>query len=237
MRIIPAIDIIDGRCVRLTQGDYSRKTLYSREPVEVARELEAHGIKYLHLVDLDGAREGKIRNHGVLEVIADKTGLKVDFSGGIRNDKDLRTAFRCGASQVTCGSIAVSRPGLFLQWLADYSPERIILGADFRQRKVATGGWLSGSETDIMNFLRQYRSEGVVYAMCTDIEKDGMLDGPSVDMYKEIVQIEGLSLIASGGITSLEDLMKLRETGCEAAIVGKAIYEGKISLKELAELC
>lgn len=237
MRIIPAIDIIDGRCVRLTQGDYSRKTLYSREPVEVARELEAHGIKYLHLVDLDGAREGKIRNHGVLEAIADKTGLKVDFSGGIRNDKDLRTAFRCGASQVTCGSIAVSRPGLFLQWLADYGPERIILGADFRQRKVATGGWLSGSETDIMNFLRQYRSEGVVYAMCTDIEKDGMLDGPSVDMYKEIVQIEGLSLIASGGITSLEDLMKLRETGCEAAIVGKAIYEGKISLKELAELC
>ena len=237
MRIIPAIDIIDGRCVRLTQGDYSRKTLYSREPVEVARELEAHGIKYLHLVDLDGAREGKIRNHGVLEVIADKTGLKVDFSGGIRNDEDLRTAFRCGASQVTCGSIAVSRPGLFLQWLADYGPERIILGADFRQRKVATGGWLSGSETDIMNFLRQYRSEGVVYAMCTDIEKDGMLDGPSVDMYKEIVQIEGLSLIASGGITSLEDLMKLRETGCEAAIVGKAIYEGKISLKELAELC
>lgn len=237
MRIIPAIDIIDGRCVRLTQGDYSRKTLYSREPVEVARELEAHGIKYLHLVDLDGAREGKIRNHGVLEAIADKTGLKVDFSGGIRNDEDLRTAFRCGASQVTCGSIAVSRPGLFLQWLADYGPERIILGADFRQRKVATGGWLSGSETDIMNFLRQYRSEGVVYAMCTDIEKDGMLDGPSVDMYKEIVQIEGLSLIASGGITSLEDLMKLRETGCEAAIVGKAIYEGKISLKELAELC
>ena len=237
MRIIPAIDIIDGRCVRLTQGDYSRKTLYSREPVEVARELEAHGIKYLHLVDLDGAREGKIRKHGVLEAIADKTGLKVDFSGGIRNDEDLRTAFRCGASQVTCGSIAVSRPGLFLQWLADYGPERIILGADFRQRKVATGGWLSGSETDIMNFLRQYRSEGVVYAMCTDIEKDGMLDGPSFDMYKEIVQIEGLSLIASGGITSLEDLMKLRETGCEAAIVGKAIYEGKISLKELAELC
>jgi phosphoribosylformimino-5-aminoimidazole carboxamide ribotide isomerase len=237
MRIIPAIDIIDGRCVRLTQGDYSRKTLYSREPVEVARELEAHGIKYLHLVDLDGAREGKIRNHGVLEAIADKTGLKVDFSGGIRNDEYLRTAFRCGASQVTCGSIAVSRPGSFLQWLADYGPERIILGADFRQRKVATGGWLSGSETDIMNFLRQYRSEGVVYAMCTDIEKDGMLDGPSVDMYKEIVQIEGLSLIASGGITSLEDLMKLRETGCEAAIVGKAIYEGKISLKELAELC
>ena len=237
MRIIPAMDIIDGACVRLTQGDYSRKTLYSREPVEVAMELEAHGIKYLHLVDLDGAREGKIRNHGVLEAIADKTGLKVDFSGGIRNDKDLRTAFRCGASQVTCGSIAVSRPGLFLQWLADYGPERIILGADFRQRKVATGGWLSGSETDIMNFLRQYRSEGVVYAMCTDIEKDGMLDGPSVEMYREIVQIEGLSLIASGGISTVEDLKLLSETGCEGAIIGKAIYEGRISLEELAGLC
>ena len=237
MRIIPAIDIIDGVCVRLTQGDYSRKTLYSREPVEVARELEAHGIKYLHLVDLDGAREGKIRNHAVLEAIADKTGLKVDFSGGIRNDEDLRTAFRCGASQVTCGSIAVTQPGLFLRWLADYGPEKIILGADFRQRKVASGGWLSGSDTDIMTFLRQYRSEGVVYAMCTDIEKDGMLDGPSVDMYKEILQIEGLSLIASGGITSLDEILILRETGCEAAIIGKAISEGRITLEELAGLC
>lgn len=237
MRIIPAIDIIDGACVRLTQGDYSRKTLYSREPVEVARELEAHGIRYLHLVDLDGAREGKIRNHGVLEAIADKTGLKVDFSGGIRNDDDLRTAFRCGASQVTCGSIAVTQPGLFLRWLAEYGPDKIILGADFRQRKVAAGGWLSGSDTDIMTFLRKFRSEGVVYAMCTDIEKDGMLGGPSLDMYKEIVQIEGLSLIASGGITSLEDILILRETGCEAAIIGKAIYEGRISLEELAGLC
>lgn len=237
MRIIAAIDIIDGACVRLTQGDYSRKTLYGREPVDVAREMEESGIKYLHLVDLDGAREGKIRNHGVLEAITDKTGLKVDFSGGIRTDDDLRTAFSCGASQVTCGSIAVTQPGLFLKWLAEYGAEKIILGADFRQGKVATGGWLSGSENDIMSFLRKYRSEGVLYAMCTDIEKDGMLHGPSVDMYKEIVQIEGLSLIASGGISSLEDIMILRETGCEAAIIGKAIYEGKISLKELAELC
>jgi len=237
MRIIAAIDLIDGTCVRLTQGDYSRKTLYGREPVDVARELEEHGIKYLHLVDLDGARQGKIRNHGVLEAITNKTGLKVDFSGGIRTDDDMLTAFRCGASQVTCGSIAVTQPGLFLQWLAEYGPEKIILGADFRQRKVATGGWLSGSETDVISFLRKYRTEGVLYAMCTDIEKDGMLDGPSVDMYKEIVQIEGLSLIASGGISSLEDILILRETGCEAAIIGKAIYEGKISLKELAELC
>ncbi|MDX9728605.1 MAG: 1-(5-phosphoribosyl)-5-[(5-phosphoribosylamino)methylideneamino]imidazole-4-carboxamide isomerase [Bacteroidales bacterium] len=237
MRIIPAMDIIDGACVRLTQGDYSRKTLYSREPVEVAKELESHGFKYLHLVDLDGAREGQIRNHGVLEAITDKTGLKVDFSGGIRNDDDLRTVFGCGASQVTCGSVAVTQPSLFLRWLADYGPEKIILGADFRQRKVAAGGWLSGSDTDVMTFLRKYRSEGVVYAMCTDIEKDGMLEGSSVEIYKEIVQIEGLSLIASGGITTLEEILILRDTGCEAAIIGKAIYEGKFSLEELAGLC
>lgn len=237
MRIIAAIDIIDSACVRLTQGDYSRKTLYGKDPLDVARELEACGIKYLHLVDLDGAREGKIRNHGVLEAIAGNTGLKVDFSGGLRSDDDLRTAFSCGASQVTCGSIAVTQPDLFLKWLADYSPEKIILGADFRQRKVAAGGWLSGSDNDILSFLQQYRSEGVKYAMCTDIEKDGMLGGPSIDIYREIVEIEGLSLIASGGITTAADIMILRKTGCEGAIIGKAIYEGKISLKELAELC
>jgi phosphoribosylformimino-5-aminoimidazole carboxamide ribotide isomerase len=237
MRIIAAMDIIDGACVRLTQGDYSRKTVYGNDPLDVARELEAHGIKYLHLVDLDGAREGKIRNHGVLEAIAGNTGLKVDFSGGLRSDDDLHTAFRCGASQATCGSIAVIRPDLFLKWLAEYGPERIILGADFRQRKVVTGGWLSGSDTDILSFLQKYRSEGVVYSMCTDIERDGMLGGPSVDIYREIVEIEGLSLIASGGITTVTDIMTLREAGCEGAIIGKAIYEGKISLKELAELC
>ncbi|MBE0678565.1 MAG: 1-(5-phosphoribosyl)-5-[(5-phosphoribosylamino)methylideneamino]imidazole-4-carboxamide isomerase [Bacteroidales bacterium] len=237
MRIIAAIDIIDGACVRLTQGDYSRKTVYGNDPLDVARELEVHGIKYLHLVDLDGARDGKISNHRVLEAIADNTGLKVDFSGGIRSGDDLRTAFSCGATQVTCGSIAVTQPGLFLQWLAEYGPERIILGADFRQRKVATGGWLSGSDNDIISFLRGYRAEGIIYAMCTDIERDGMLGGPSVDIYREIVEIEGLSLIASGGITTAADIMTLREAGCEGAIIGKAIYEGKISLKELAELC
>jgi len=237
MRIIAAIDIIEGACVRLTQGDYSKKTVYGSDPLDVARELEAHGIKYLHLVDLDGAREGKVRNHGVLEAITANTGLNVDFSGGIRSDGDLHTAFSCGASQVTCGSIAVTQPGLFLQWLAEYGPEKIILGADFRQRKVATGGWLSESETDIISFLQNYRSEGVIYAMCTDIERDGMLGGPSVDIYREIAMIEGLSLIASGGITSASDIMALREAGCEGAIIGKAIYEGKISLKELADLC
>ena len=237
MRIIAAIDIMDGTCVRLAQGDYSRRTVYGREPLDVARELEDHGIKYLHLVDLDGAREGKIRNQSVLESITGMTKLQVDFSGGIRSDDDIRTAFSCGASQVTCGSIAVNEPALFLKWLADYGPERIILGADFRQRKVATGGWLSASETDIIDFLRNYRSQGVVFAMCTDIEKDGMLGGPSVDLYKEILRIDGLSLIASGGISSAEDVNLVREAGCEAVIIGKAIYEGRITLKELAGLC
>jgi phosphoribosylformimino-5-aminoimidazole carboxamide ribotide isomerase len=237
MRIIAAIDIMDGTCVRLAQGDYSRRTLYGREPLDVARELEDHGIKYIHLVDLDGAREGKIRNQLVLETITGKTGLKVDFSGGIRSDTDILTAFRCGASQVTCGSIAVTNPGKFLRWLKDYGPEKIILGADFRQRKVATGGWLSASETDIIDFLHDYRSKGVIYAMCTDIEKDGMLGGPSVELYKEIVRIDNLSIIASGGISSAEDVELVRETGCEAVIIGKAIYEGRITLKELAHLC
>ena len=237
MRIIAAMDIMDGACVRLAQGDYSRKTVYDGDPLDVAREMEEHGIKYLHLVDLDGAREGKIRNHTVLETIARNTGLKVDFSGGIRSDDDLSTAFGCGASQVTCGSIAVTKPALFLQWLKEYGPERIILGADFRNRKVATGGWLTESDRDIISFLHYYRKEGVIYAMCTDIEKDGMLGGPSVDIYREIAAIEGLSLIASGGVTSAEDIRTLRDAGCEGAIIGRAIYEGKISLKELAALC
>jgi phosphoribosylformimino-5-aminoimidazole carboxamide ribotide isomerase len=237
MRIIAAIDIMDGTCVRLAQGDYSRRTVYGREPLDVARELEEHGIKYLHLVDLDGAREGKIRNQHVLEAIAGNTGLKVDFSGGIRSDADIRTAFSCGASQVTCGSVAVTDPEIFLSWLKEYGPERIILGADFRQRKVATQGWLSASETDITDFLRDYRSKGVVYAMCTDIDRDGMLGGPSVDIYRELVRIDGLSLIASGGISSVEDILLVRETGCEAVIIGKAIYEGRITLSELAQIC
>ena len=237
MRIIAAIDIMDGTCVRLAQGDYSRRTLYGREPLDVARELEEHGIKYLHLVDLDGAREGKIRNQRALEAITGMTRLKVEFSGGIRSDADIRTAFSCGASQVTCGSVAVTEPDTFLRWMKEYGPEKIILGADFRQRKVATGGWLSASETDITDFLQDYRSRGVVYAMCTDIEKDGMLGGPSVDIYREIVRIDGLSLIASGGISSVEDVDLVREAGCEAVIIGKAIYEGKITLRELARLC
>ena len=237
MRIIPAMDIIDGACVRLAQGDYSRKTIYRRDPLDVAVELEEYGIKYLHLVDLDGAREGKIRNHGVLEAIAGNTGLQVDFSGGIRSDDDLRTAFSCGATQVTCGSIAVTQPGFFLKWLTEYGPEKIILGADFRRRMVATGGWLSGSEIDIIGFIEKYRKEGIRYTMCTDIEKDGMMRGPSLDIYREIVKIEGLSLIASGGIASAADIIALRDAGCEGAIIGRAIYDAKDIKEEAKAIC
>lgn len=237
MRIIAAIDIIDGQCVRLTQGDFRRKTLYSTDPVALARMMEDNGISYLHLVDLDGARTGSIKNQKVLEAIASATFLAIDFSGGIRSEEDLRLAFGCGAGQVTVGSIAVSRPDLLKQWLDQYGPEKIILGADFRERKVATGGWLETSEKDITAFLREYRSAGIRYSLCTDISKDGMLGGTSVDIYRELNAVEGLSVIAGGGITTANDLRELRDAGCEGAVIGKALLEGRITYKEIAELC
>jgi len=237
MRIIAAMDIIDGACVRLLQGDYSKRTTYDRKPLEMAREMEDNGIKYLHLVDLDGARKGEISNYKVLETIAGKTNLKTDFSGGIRSDDDLSTAFSCGASQVTCGSIAVTEPALFLRWLDEYGTGKIILGADFRKRRVAIAGWQSASVIDIAEFLLKYRSEGVVYASCTDIDKDGMMEGPAIDIYKELAEISGLSVIASGGVTCVDDIKAISKTGCEGVIIGKAIYEGKITLKELSGLC
>jgi len=237
MRIIAAIDLIEGKCVRLSQGDFKRRTSYGTDPLDIARELEGQGIGYLHLVDLDGAREGKIRNHGVLETLAQKTGMKIDFSGGIRSDDDILTAFRCGASQVTCGSIAASSPGLFLRWLEEYGSERIILGADFRNRKVAAGGWLITTASEITEFLMKFRAEGVRYALCTDIEKDGMMEGPSVQIYKELASVSGLNIIASGGISSTEDLRLLKAAGCEGAVIGKALLEGKITFNELNDLC
>lgn len=237
MRIIAAIDIIDGECVRLIQGDYEKKRIYDRDPLKVARQLEDHGIKHLHLVDLDGARTKKIVNYSVLESIAGSTSLRIDFSGGIRSDDDLRRAFDSGASQVTCGTVAVTDPPLFLEWLRAWGPEKIILSADFRYRNIATGGWTEKTEIDIITFLKKYRAEGVIYTVCTDIEKDGMLKGPSLDMYREIVTITGLKLIASGGITTADEINKLKETGCEGAIIGRALYEGRITLKELRELC
>ena len=237
MRIIAAIDIIDGQCVRLTQGDFSRKTLYRADPVDLAREMEDNGIRYLHLVDLDGARTGSIKNHRVLEGIASATGLKTDFSGGIRTEEDILLAFRCGATQVTIGSIAVSRPDLLKQWLGQYGAEKIILGADFRERKVATGGWQQTSDRDIGSFLMEYRLAGIRYALCTDISRDGMLTGVSAEIYMQLTAVEGLSVIASGGIANARDLRKLRDAGCEGAVTGKALLEGRITYNEIAEIC
>ena len=237
MRIIAAIDIIDGQCVRLTQGDFSRKTCYHADPLKLAREMEDNGIRYLHLVDLDGARTGSIKNHMVLEGIANATSLKIDFSGGIRTEEEIRLVFGYGAAQVTIGSIAVSRPDVLKQWLDQYGPDKIILGADFKDRKIATGGWLETSDIDIVNFLREYRSAGIRYTLCTDISKDGMLTGVSVDIYRELTSVEGLSVIASGGIANVNDLRMLRDAGCEGTVIGKALLEGRITFNEIAELC
>lgn len=237
MRIIAAIDIIDGQCVRLTQGDFGRKTLYRADPVDLAREMEDNGIRYLHLVDLDGARTGRITNQRVLEGIASATGLEIDFSGGIRTEEDILLAFSSGAAQVTIGSIAVRRPDLLRQWLGQYGPEKIILGADFRERKVATGGWQETSGRDIADFLWEYRLAGIRYALCTDISKDGMLTGVSAEIYRELTSLEGLAVIASGGITAVSDLRELRDAGCEGAVTGKALLEGRITYNEIAEIC
>ena len=237
MRIIPAIDIMDGKCVRLTKGDYNTQKVYNTNPLEVALEFEASGIKHLHLVDLDGARSRQIINHRVLYEITSKTSLKIDFGGVIKNHDDIRIAFENGAAQVTAGSVAVQNPVLFLEWLSEYGPEKIILGADFSKRKIATMGWTEISGTDVVDFIKNYESKGILYAICTDISRDGMLEGPSMDIYREITQNTGIKLIASGGITTIGDLQELRALGCEGAIIGKALYEGKIKLSELTELC
>jgi phosphoribosylformimino-5-aminoimidazole carboxamide ribotide isomerase len=235
MRIIPAIDIIGGKCVRLTKGDYSTKKIYNENPLEVAKEFEAHGIRYLHLVDLDGAKSHQIVNHPVLHAIATQTSLQVDFGGGIKSDEAVRIAFENGAHQITGGSIALQQPKLFLQWLETYGPEKIILGADSHHRRIATQGWQQESDTDVVDFITSYTGKGVRYTICTDISKDGMLEGPSLDLYKEILERTPLNLIASGGITTVHDLHLLQHIGCEGAIIGKAIYEGKITLRELQE--
>ncbi len=237
MRIIPAIDIIDGKCVRLTKGDYATKKIYNENPVEVALEFEANGITDLHVVDLDGAKSKQIINHKILEQITSKTSLSVDFGGGIKSNKDIRIAFESGAEQITGGSIAVSDQATFLDWISLYGADKIILGADCLNRKIATQGWLEGSELDVLAFIKSYEDKGVKNVICTDISKDGMLEGPSFKLYEEIIKNSSTQLIASGGISSMEDLRNLKTLGCEGAILGKAIYEGYISLKELQELC
>jgi phosphoribosylformimino-5-aminoimidazole carboxamide ribotide isomerase len=237
MRIIIALDIIDGKCVRLTKGDYSTSKIYSENPIDIARQVEDHGLKYLHLVDLDGARNKRVINYRVLEAIAAATSLKIDFGGGIRTSEELNAVFNSGASQITCGSISVTDSDLFLQWLKESGPDKIILGADSVNRKIATGGWMENTEKDIIKFISDYCSKGVKFAICTDIEKDGMLSGPAISLYKEIIRIPGINLIASGGITSVNDIIHLSEIGCEGAIIGKALYEGILNLKELSRLC
>ncbi|MCG8883817.1 1-(5-phosphoribosyl)-5-[(5-phosphoribosylamino)methylideneamino]imidazole-4-carboxamide isomerase [Tenacibaculum finnmarkense] len=237
MRIIPAIDVIEGKCVRLTKGDYATKKIYNENPVEVAKEFEDNGIEYLHLVDLDGAKSQHIVNYKILEQIASKTNLKIDFGGGLKSNDDLRIAFNSGATQITGGSIAVKNPEIFTGWLTKYGSDKIILGADCINRKIATHGWLETSEVDVVDFIKEYEKIGVKNTICTDVAKDGMLQGASVDLYKEILSKSDVNLIASGGVASIDDLIELKEIGCEGAILGKAIYEGFISLKELQKLC
>ena len=237
MRIIPAIDIIDGKCVRLTKGDYSTKKIYNEDPLEVAKEFEANGIQYLHIVDLDGAKSKNIVNHKILESIATNTDLQIDFGGGIKTNEAVQLAFDSGAKQITGGSIAVSEPVIFNEWIAKYGPDKIILGADCNNRKIATNGWLKESELDVIEFIDSYQKKGIQYVICTDISKDGMLQGTSNELYQEIMKSTEIQLIASGGVSCMDDLYQLKELGCEGVILGKAIYEGNISLKELQQLC
>ena len=237
MRIIIALDILGGKCVRLTRGDFNTRKIYNEDPLEIALKIEGNGIKYLHLVDLDGAKNRKIENIKILEKIARKTKLRIDFGGGLRTYDDLITVFNAGARQITAGSIAVTDPDLFLQWLVKLGQEKLILGADCIGRKVSTSGWLETSDKEIISFISDYRSKGVKYTICTDISKDGMLQGPSINLYKEILHYVKINLIASGGISSLKDVEDVMESGCEGVIIGKAFYEGKITLKELSNLC
>ncbi|MDR5590374.1 1-(5-phosphoribosyl)-5-[(5-phosphoribosylamino)methylideneamino]imidazole-4-carboxamide isomerase [Christiangramia sp. SM2212] len=234
MRIIPAIDIIEGKCVRLSKGDYNTKKIYNENPLEVAKSFEDHGIEYLHLVDLDGAKSKHIVNHKILEQITSKTELKVDFGGGLKTDEDLKIAFESGANQITGGSIAVKDPKIFQNWLQKFGSERIILGADAKNRRIAVSGWMEDTDEEIIPFIQNYEEKGVSYVICTDISKDGMLEGPSFDLYNEILsETENIKLIASGGISEFDELPKLADLGCEGVIIGKAIYENRISLKQL----
>jgi phosphoribosylformimino-5-aminoimidazole carboxamide ribotide isomerase len=234
MRIIPAIDIIEGKCVRLTRGNYDTKKVYNENPLEVAKQFEAAGIQYLHLVDLDGAKANHIVNFKVLEQIAGKTALKIDFGGGLKSDEDLYIAFNSGAKQITGGSIAVKDADTFEGWIAKYGSSKIILGADCNNNKIAISGWQEESQLKVIPFIADYKLKGIKNVICTDISKDGMLEGPSFDLYQQILnEVKDVKLIASGGITTLDDLNKLENLGCEGAIIGKAIYEGYISLRDL----
>jgi len=232
--IIPAIDIIDGKCVRLTQGDYAQKKVYNEHPLEVARQFENNGLKRLHLVDLDGARTGAVRNWKVLETIAGRTSLVVDFGGGIKSEEDLEIVYSSGAALATIGSLAVKEENIFTNWILKYGADKFFLGADVKEEKITVSGWTQTTEIWIYDFLQKYAEKGIKQVFCTDVSKDGLLAGPSVELYKSILaKFPGLKFIASGGVSSIGDLDALRDIGCTGAIVGKAIYEGRISLDEL----
>lgn len=235
MFIIPAIDLIEGKAVRLTQGDYSQKTVYNAHPLEVAKEFEGAGLTRLHLVDLDGAKAKKVINWKVLETITTQTRLQVDFGGGVQSDEDLKIVFESGATQVTGGSIAVKNPDLFASWLSQYGGEKMILGADAKNERIAVSGWEEGTQLWVYDFVKQWEEKGIQYIISTDVAKDGLLQGPSFDLYQKLQeQSPALRVIASGGVSSLADLEKLAEMNVYGVIVGKAIYEGRVSLKDLS---
>ncbi len=234
MQIIPAIDIIDGKCVRLNRGDYAQKKVYNENPLEVAKQFEDTGIKRLHLVDLDGAKAGRIINWKVLENIAAKTDLLIDFGGGIKAEKDIEIIFNSGGAIVTIGSIAVKEPEIFYQWLRKYGGDKILLGADVKDEKISIHGWTEQTEINLFDFLKQNIEKGLQQAFCTDISKDGLLQGPAIDLYKKIIgRFPQLFFIASGGVSSMQDLEQLKETGCKGVIIGKALYERKIKIPDL----
>ncbi len=237
MEIIPAIDIIDGKCVRLTQGDYAQKKIYNEHPLEVARQFEDAGLRRLHLVDLDGAKAGQVKNWKVLEKIAGKTGLIIDFGGGIKQQEDVNIVFNSGAALATVGSIAVKNEAELLKWFTAFGADKFLLGADVKDEKITIGGWMQTTDIWVYDFMEKYVEQGIRQIFCTDVSKDGKLEGPAVELYKNVVQkFPALHFIASGGVSSIDDLYALRDAGCKGAIVGKAIYEGRVQLRDLKDL-
>lgn len=235
IKIIPSIDIIEGKCVQLTQGDYAQKKVYDEDPIAIAKRFSEAGFERIHMVDLDGAKAGKVINHQILETIVKETGMKVDFGGGIKSDDDIQKAFNCGANQVSIGTIAVKNPKLLLSWLQKYGTDRIILGADVLNGIVRINGWTNQTEIKLFDFITNYHWHGMEYVLCTDIEKDGMMQGASLDLYKAIrKQFPEIKLIANGGVSSIEEIQQLDKIGCYGVVIGKAIYENLISLEDLA---
>jgi phosphoribosylformimino-5-aminoimidazole carboxamide ribotide isomerase len=234
MEIIPAIDIIDGKCVRLTQGDYAQKKVYNEHPLEVAMAFEDAGLRRLHLVDLDGAKAGRVKNWKVLETLAGKTGMVIDFGGGIKTAEDVDIVFNSGAAMATVGSIAVKDGPLFISWLQEYGAGRFLLGADVKGEKIAIGGWMETTDRWVYDFIQEYMEKGVRQVFCTDVSKDGLLQGPALDLYQNIIdKFPELHFIASGGVSGMDDVRRLAEIGCKGVIIGKAIYEGRILLHEI----